>query len=79
MLRPRDPKENPCASAGGASVIVSKPIASTGAASHLMSVDIGCASVDDMGLIREPASARDLGLPCQIANSVPMNAERQGP
>ncbi len=62
ILRPRDPKEKLCASAGGASATVSKPTASIGAAIHLMSVDIGCASVDDMGLIGGPTSARELGL-----------------
>ena len=58
MLRPRDPKEKLCASACGASVVVSKPTASIGAAIHLMKVDIACASVDGMGLSRESTNAR---------------------
>ena len=73
MLRPDEPKEKPCASAGGASVIVSKPTARIGAAVHLMKLDIGCASVDDMGLISGPVSARELGRHYLTANSVPKN------
>jgi len=72
MLRPDDPKEKPCASAWGASVAVSKPIASIGVAIHLIGVDMVGAFVDDMRLIGGPTNARKLGLCLEKANSVPM-------
>ncbi|MAI74367.1 MAG: hypothetical protein CMM01_26200 [Rhodopirellula sp.] len=49
-----------------------------GAAIHLMSVDNGCASFDEMGLSRGLTNARKLGSPSQIANSVPMDLSERG-
>ena len=77
MLRPRDPKEKPCASAWGASVTASKPIASIGAAIHLIRVDMGSALGDDMELIGGPTNARQLGRHHEEANSVPNLCTKQ--
>lgn len=73
MLSPLVPKENPCASACGVSATISKPTTSIGAVIHLMCVDTGFASFDEMGLVRGPKSARELGGVCHTANCVPMD------
>jgi len=38
-----------------------------------MCVDTGFASFDEMGLVRGPKSARELGGVCHTANCVPMD------